>query len=160
MKWMAGAMALLMTLTIAGCGLGNRRFQPPEGASAQEAVILRDRFLNNSLVEEEIGNALNVYSDLYRNPSGQTKADLRQGFLHRLQNEDLIRIDVLSDVFEELNADETLLRHTVVKQIISRNKTTGQQSTETRAEVQEWVREGNIWRILSSFPVPVPEPEE
>lgn len=145
-----GLLLAVAVIGITGCGLGDRRFQAPADATPEEAVLLRDRALSNYIINEDLSNVIQIYSDLYQSPVGGTKASVRQGYENLFRTTDVIRIDVLQEEFMGLNPDQTRLTQNIVQQWIGKNKATNEQTIEHVSETREWIKESGIWRIFSS----------
>ena len=155
MRRITGAVALAMSIGIAGCGGGggggDKNNQVSIGrpsAFPTEEVKVKDRQLQADIVKGRVDAIDSLFSVIYTDDQGRTKADVRKSYTDMFAKQDVIRIDLLSEKFTA-NPDGTRVSHCYSIDLISKELATSTQKAETRTEEQQWAREGVAWRILS-----------
>ena len=87
-------------------------------------------------------------STAYANSYGDTKPTLRDYMAALFQDFDIIKIEVVQRGYT-VNSDQTIVVETLTQKWTDKIRETGNEATEDMQVTNEWVKEGDTWRLKS-----------
>jgi predicted acetyltransferase len=154
----AGAVGLLLTAALAGCGGGT------SDTDLSNIILERSRAYAAAAVREDLDAVMELYSEGYKDGEGNRKAHIREQLTQTFARMDILTFEYLD---ERMSANEMSDRvmHTFRSRIRARDRATGEDLAREIWMSQEWEQEGGVWRLKTSrrrkspgAPDPFPQP--
>lgn len=134
-----------LAVIMAGCGGGGGK---KTSANPAAAVQTRSDAAIAAVVQEDLDAYMAFISASYADSYGDTKTTLRDYMAALFEDFDILRIDVVQRDYT-VNSDQTVIVETLTQRWTDRVRETGNEATEDIRVTNEWVKEGDTWRLRS-----------
>jgi hypothetical protein len=141
-------LCLGLAVALAGCGGGGGGGK--SGSSADPAAVVQSRSdaAHAAVVREDLEAYMVFISATYADTYGDTKPTLRDYMAALFEDFDIIKIEVVHRGYT-VNSDKTVIVETLTQRWTDKIRETGNEATEDMQVTNEWVKEGDTWRLKS-----------